>query len=334
MCLGVCTTRLKVSGGLPSLQPQVRIALMIDIGIVIVSWNTQELLRRCLETVYASAGLETYRVVVVDNGSTDGSAEMVAEHFPQALLVAGHGNVGYPAGNNLGLRALGYAHQNGIAAPGSPRYALLLNPDTELPPDALAHMLQFMEANPRVGVAGPKLVLPTGKLDLACRRSFPTPEVSLWRMLGFSKLFPRNRVFARYNLTYLDENETTEVDSVVGAFMIVRREVIDEVGLLDEVFFMYGEDLDWCKRIKEAGWKVMYYPQVQVLHIKRASSRQNKRSRVEFVRAFLIFYNKHYRAQTPWWVHVAVLAGIAFQAGPGLWPEVFATSRLPDLRGG
>jgi N-acetylglucosaminyl-diphospho-decaprenol L-rhamnosyltransferase len=307
---------------------------MTDLGIVIVNWNTRDLLRRCLETVFASAGSMTYRVVVVDNGSTDGSAEMVSETFPQVILVTGHGNVGYPAGNNLGLLKLGYAQHNGITDPNSPRYALLLNPDTELPPDALSLMLHYMDANARVGVAGPKLVLPTGRLDLACRRSFPTPEVSLWRMIGFSRLFPKSRVFARYNLTYLDENETAEVDSVVGAFMVVRREVIEQVGLLDESFFMYGEDLDWCKRIKEAGWTVMYYPQVCILHIKRASSRQSKRARIEFVRAFLTFYNKHYRKWTPWWMHTAVLFGIALQGGPGLWPEIFAPYHMPELRGG
>lgn len=307
---------------------------MTDLGIVIVNWNTRDLLRRCLETVFASTGSITYRVVVVDNSSSDGSAEMVAQYFPQVTLLAGHGNVGYPAGNNLGLRALGYAQQDGAAASDVPRYALLLNPDTELPPDALAHILRYMETHQHTGVVGPKLVLANGQLDLACRRSFPTPEVSLWRMIGFSKLFPKSRVFGRYNLTYLDENETAEVDSVVGAFMMVRREAIDQVGLLDETFFMYGEDLDWCKRIKEAGWKVVYYPHVQVLHIKRASSRQNKRAPVEFVRALLIFYNKHYREQTPWWMNAAVLIGIALRGGPGLWPEVFAPSHLSGLRGG
>ncbi|MBN1310043.1 MAG: glycosyltransferase family 2 protein [Anaerolineae bacterium] len=306
---------------------------MVDFGIVIVNWNTCDLLKRCLETVFASTGTVTYRVIVVDNGSSDGSAKMVAEQFPHVLLLSGHGNVGYPAGNNLGLRALGY-HAGDVAASDAPRYALLLNPDTELPSDVLAKMLCYLDADPGIGIAGPKLVLPNGQLDLACRRSLPTPEVAFWRMIGFSKLFPRSRRFARYNLTYLDEDEISEVDAVVGAFMVVRREAIEEVGLLDEAFFMYGEDLDWCKRIKEAGWKVMYYPHVQVMHIKRAASRQSKRARYEFVRAFLIFYNKHYQNQTPWLMHVVVLISIALQGGPRLWPEVFRPSQLPDMRGG
>ncbi|MBN1430971.1 MAG: glycosyltransferase family 2 protein [Anaerolineae bacterium] len=307
---------------------------MVDFGIVIVNWNTRDLLKRCLDTVFAGTGKVTYRVVVVDNGSEDGSDEMVAECFPQVVLLSGHGNVGYPAGNNLGLRSLGYVRSDGTTASDAPRYAMLLNPDTEIPPDALFEMLQYLDAHPEVGIAGPKLVLVNGKLDLACRRSFPTPEVAFWRMLGFSKLFPKSRRFARYNLTYLDEDEVSEVDSVVGASMVVRREAIEQVGLLDETFFMYGEDLDWCKRIKEAGWKVLYYPRVQITHVKRAASRQSKRAQYEFVRAFLLFYSKHYRDQTPWIVHVAVLMSIALQGGPRLWPEVFIPSRLPDWRGG
>jgi N-acetylglucosaminyl-diphospho-decaprenol L-rhamnosyltransferase len=296
---------------------------MLDLGIVIVNWNTQAYLQRCLETVYASVGDFSYRVVVVDNGSTDGSVETVAEAFPQADLISGQGNVGYPAGNNLGLRALGYADGPDQPSAGTPRYALLLNPDTELPPDALQRMLDFMDSHPEVGMAGPKLVLPDGSLDLACRRSEPTLEVAFWRLIGFSRLFKRSRRFARYNLTFLDEDETAEVDSVVGAFMMVRSEAIAPVGLLDESFFMYGEDLDWAKRIKEAGWKVVYYPAVQVKHVKRAASRQSKRARLEFVRAFWIFYEKHYRAQTRPLAHLLVVVSLTIWGGPRLWPELY-----------
>lgn len=298
---------------------------MKDLGIVIVNWNTRAYLRRCLETVFASAGSFSYRVVVVDNGSTDGSVELVQDQFPEALLLSGHGNVGYPAGNNIGLRALGYTDPGEADSPDAPRYALLLNPDTELPQDALSQMLEFMDDHPDIGVAGPKLILPDGSLDLACRRSFPSPDVAIWRMIGFSRLFPKHPVFARYNLTYLDEDQTTEVDSVVGAFMIVRREAIRRVGLMDEVFFMYGEDLDWAKRVKEAGWKIVYYPEVQVLHVKRAASRQSKRAQHEFVRAMLIFYRKHYRAQTGFLMHLAVTSGLMLRGGPSLWPDIFSS---------
>ncbi len=295
---------------------------MLDIAIVIVNWNTRDLLRRCLETVYASCGDVTYRVVVVDNGSKDDSAQMVADEFPQVDLMVGHGNIGYPKGNNLGLRLLGY-HDDHVTSE-APRYALLLNPDTELPPDALAKTVQYMDDNSDIGVLGPKLVLLDGSLDMACRRSLPTVDVAFWRMIGFSKLFPQSKVFGRYNLTFLDEDETADVGSVVGAYMLMRKEALEQVGLLDETFFMYGEDIDLCKRIGEAGWRVVYYPEVTVLHVKRAASRQSKRAKFEFVRAFLIFFNKHYRLQTPWWQRLAVLTGIALWGGPKIWPEVVA----------
>ncbi|HPD40682.1 MAG TPA: glycosyltransferase family 2 protein, partial [Anaerolineae bacterium] len=185
-----------------------------------------------------------------------------------------------------------------------------LNPDTELPSDALQQVVALMEARPELGALGPKLVRPDGSLDLACRRSFPSPEVSFYRMVGLSRLFPQSRRFGRYNLTYLDPDEEAEVDSVVGAFMLVRREAIVQVGLLDESFFMYGEDLDWAFRIKQAGWRILYTPQVTVLHVKRAASRQSPRARVEFWRAMEIFYRKHYAAETPWPLHVLILTAI------------------------
>lgn len=304
---------------------------MTDIGIVIVNWNTLPLLRRCLDTVIESVGVST-RIVMVDNGSSDGSADAIREAYPGVLTLSGHGNIGYPAGNNLGLKALGYGAA-AVMSDTAPRYALLLNPDTELPHDALLEMTRFMDSHPEVGVAGPKLVLPNGQLDLACRRSMPTVEVSFWRLIGFSRLFPKSPIFARYNLTFLDEDETTEVDSVVGAFMMVRREAIGVVGLMDEAFFMYGEDLDWAKRIKEAGWKIMYYPEVTVLHIKRAASRKSKRAAFEFVRAFLIFYNKHYRDSTPVWQHILVLLGIGLWGGPRIWPELVAGRRPAKASG-
>ncbi|MBC7228627.1 MAG: glycosyltransferase family 2 protein [Thermoflexales bacterium] len=276
-----------------------------DLGIVIVNYNTRDLLRACLRTVYASRGDFTFEVCVVDNGSTDGSGEMLEAEFPQVRRILNPDNRGYPAANNQGLRLLGFP--DGADAP---RYALLLNPDTELPPDALAKMLAFLDAHPEAGVAGPKLVRQDGSLDLACRRSFPSPEVSFYRFSGLARLFPRSRRFGRYNLTYLDPDEMAEVDAVVGAFMMLRREAIAQVGLLDEGFFMYGEDLDWCYRIKAAGWKVYYNPEVTVLHIKRAASTRNPRAQVEFWRAMEYFYRKHYAAHTSWPVHILILGAI------------------------
>ena len=238
---------------------------------------------------------------------------MVGEEFPQVQLIESEINGGYAYANNLGLRAFGFATSAGESSESTPRYALLLNTDTLLPPSALQEMLYFMEAHPEAGVAGPRLVLADGSLDLACRRSFPSPEVSAYRMVGLSKLFPKSKRFGRYNLTYLDPDEVAEIDSVVGAFMLVRAEALRQVGLLDESFFMYGEDLDWAYRIKKVGWKVYYNPQVTVLHYKRAASRHSRKASYEFYRAMRIFYRKHYAAATPFWLHWLVLGGIALQ---------------------
>ena len=280
----------------------------MDVGIVVVSYNTCELLRACLSTVYASKGL-AFRLCVVDNASSDDSVEMVAREFPQALLISNDENVGYPAANNQGLRALGF----GSGLEEGPRYALLLNPDTEVPPTALAQVVAFMDAHPEFGIVGPKLVRPDGSLDLACRRSFPSPEISFYRLTGLARLFPHSRRFGRYNLTYLDPDQGAEVDAVVGAFMLVRRAAIAKVGLLDDTFFMYGEDLDWAYRIKAAGWKVYYYPEVTVLHVKRAASKQSAKAQIEFWRAMEIFYRKHYASQTIWWIHLLIMVVLRFK---------------------
>lgn len=292
---------------------------MLDLGIVIVNWNTRDLLRECLKSLEAGDASVQRRIIVVDNASDDGSVAMVRAEFPSIEVIANPTNGGFSQANNLGLKALGFG---GAASDNLPRYALLLNPDTIVPPDGLRNMLDRMDADPRLGIAGPRLVMPDGKLDLACRRSFPTPEVSLWRMTGLSKLFPKSKLFGRYNMTYLDEHLETEVDCVVGAFMMVRREAIQQVGLLDETFWMYGEDIDWAFRIKQAGWKVLYYPRVTVLHVKRAASRQNPRTRLEFQRASLIFYRKHYAATTPRLLHLAVLLGLLLKGGRPLWNDL------------
>ncbi|MHB1417369.1 MAG: glycosyltransferase family 2 protein [Chloroflexota bacterium] len=276
-----------------------RQGVTVDLSVVIVTFNVCDLLRDCLRSVLASEGQFTYEVLVVDNLSSDGSAAMVQREFPNVQVVNSPINGGFAYGNNLGLvRACG-------------RYLLLLNPDTQLPPTALAEMVDYMEMRPRAGAAGPKLVRADGSLDLACRRSFPTPEVSLYRMLGLSRLFPRSRRFGRYNLTYLDPDKATEVDSVVGAFMLIRRSALEMVGMLDESFFMYGEDLDLAYRLKRVGWKILYNPAVCVLHRKGESSKQVRlRTTYEFYRAMLVFYRKHMWAENLFILNWLITAAI------------------------
>jgi len=275
-----------------------------DLSIVIVSYNTRDLLRACLASIERSEAITSPETFVVDNASSDESAEMVAADFPWVHLIRNKENRGYAHANNVALRK----------ARG--RRLLLLNPDTELPPAALADLVRYLDDHPETGAVGPKLVRADGSLDLASRRSFPSPEIAFYRLVGLSRLFPSNPRFGRYNLTYLDPNVETEVDSVAGACMLLRREAIEQAGLLDERFFMYGEDLDWAYRMKEKGWRIRYNPSVAVLHHKGASSRQvSERATIAFYQAMRLFYEKHYRARTPAALHLVINGGILARLG-------------------
>jgi GT2 family glycosyltransferase len=288
---------------------------MHELLVVILNYNTRELLRNCLASLHDQHDVD-FVTCVVDNASSDRSAAMVKEEFPEVHLIPSNENIGYPAGNNLGLRAFGFPGR------GEAHFVMLLNPDTVVPKGALRKMLDYAAAHADVGALGPRLLLEDGTLDKACRRSFPTPEVSFYRLTGLSRLFPRSRRFGRYNLTYLNEQETNDVDSLVGACMLVRGEALAKAGLLDERFFMYGEDLDWCLRIKQAGYRVVYFADVIVHHIKRAASRGSQKAQFEFVRAQWLFYAKHYAGSTHWLVDKLVRMGLSLRGGPLLAREI------------
>ncbi|MCW1969964.1 MAG: glycosyltransferase family 2 protein [Anaerolineae bacterium] len=289
----------------------------MDVLVVILNYNTRELLRECLASLHDQQGIN-FVTAVVDNASTDNSVAMVREEFPEVEVFPLKKNNGFSAGNNVAMRKFGFPNR------GEARYVLLLNPDTVVPPNALTRLVRYADANVKTGVVGPKLILEDGSLDKACRRSFPTPAVSFYHMSGLGKIFPKSARFARYNMTYLPDTLETEVDSVVGACMLLRREAIRRAGLLDERFFMYGEDLDWCLRVKEWGYKVMYYPDVIVHHIKRASSRRSPKAQFEFTRAQWLFYHKHYRTKTSKWVHWLIVAGLSLKGGRTLLREMLA----------
>ena len=290
---------------------------MLDLLIVILNYNTRDLLRNCLQSLRAQSGLQ-FATCVVDNASPDGSADSVAAEFPEIKLIRNPNNNGYSAGNNLGLRQYGFPDH------GQARYTMLLNPDTLVPAGTFAQMVGFADQHADIGIVGPKLLLEDGTLDKACRRSFPTPEVSFYRLLGLSALFPKSKRFGRYNMTFLGIDQQADVDAVVGACMLLRSEAIAKVGLLDEQFFMYGEDLDWCLRIKQAGYRVLYYPSVTVNHIKRAASHSSKKAQFEFQRAMWLFYKKHYQQHTPRTVDVLVKLGLAVRGGRAVLREMLA----------
>jgi GT2 family glycosyltransferase len=276
---------------------------MPRLAIVILNYRRPDLLADCLTSIYAAPVRCELDLWVVDNASGDESAALVRRDFPQVRLIVSPANVGFSRGNNLALRE--------IMAAGGADYILLLNNDTSVPSGALDHLVDYLEAHSAVGAVGPMLLLPDGSLDMACRRSFPTPLVSFYRMSGLARLFPRSPRFGRYNLTYLDPMQESEVDALVGACMLLRAQVVAEVGLLDEQFFMYGEDLDWCYRIKQYGWRIVYYPHVIVYHHKRAAS---TRRAIPSIRAFYdamrIFHRKHYAARTAAPLNALIETGI------------------------
>lgn len=271
-----------------------------DLSVLVASYNTRDLLLDCLASLEKNGGGLDVETVVVDNASADGTPEAVAARFPKVALLRNGVNEGFAKANN---RALALARG---------RFVLLLNPDTLVPPDVLLPMVRLMEANPEVGVAGCRVDRPDGGLDAACKRSFPTPWSALGRFLGLDRRFPR--LFGAYRRAADDPRGRYEVDAVVGAFMLVRRETIDEVGGLDESFFMFGEDLDWCYRVKEKDWRVWYVGDRGVVHHKGAATRQEpQRMNWHFHRAMVLFHRKHLVDRYPFFVNWLVYLGITLR---------------------
>ncbi len=263
---------------------------MIDVSVIIVNYNVKELLGNCINSVLSSTGKLKLEVIVVDNNSFDGSADYINQKFknnPSVRLIESKINLGFAKANNIGAKAA-----NG-------KYLLILNPDTVVQEDTIEKTIDFYEKDSLCGGVSCKLVLPNGKLDLACRRSFPTPSASIYRILGLSKLFPRSKIFSRYNLTYLDENETYEVEAICGAFMLIRKDIYDKVNGFDEDYFMYGEDLDLCFRIKNSGYKIFYFAGTSTIHFKGESTRKSSLSYVNnFYGAMRIFVQKNLKKKS------------------------------------
>lgn len=271
---------------------------MTGLTIIIVNYNSAFYLKQCLASIYRNQTPFPYIVYVVDNASSDNLGK-IQSAFPAACFIKNTENCGYARANNI------------ILSQNLSPYVLLLNPDVVLPDNALAEMVQFMNKHPDAAMVGPKLVRPNGHMDLACRRSVPTPLSGFFKLSGLSRLFPRSRLFARYNLTFQSPDETAEVDAICGACMMIRRMVLNQIGVLDERFFLYGEDLDLAYRARQMAWKIYFLPKVTAVHYKGASTSTNQlRSCWEFHQAMLIFYRKHYDDKYPAWLKAALYCGV------------------------
>jgi Predicted glycosyltransferases len=256
----------------------------MDVSIVIVNYNVRDFLNNALVSVFkALEGLKG-EVFVVDNASDDGSCDLVRQSFPQVRLITNDVNVGFAKANNQAL------------ALSTGKYLMLLNPDTIVQEDTFRVLINFFEANGDVGMAGCKILNPDGTFQLPCRRSFPTPWVAFTKVSGLSTLFGSTKLFGRYNLTYLNPDESYEVDAISGSCMMIRRKVFETVGGLDESFFMYGEDLDWCYRVQRGGWKVFYVADTKIIHYKGESTRRSDIDELKiFYKAMRLFVRKHHQ---------------------------------------
>lgn len=270
----------------------------LRLSVIIVNWNTRELLRACLNSLRACIDDPNSEVIVVDNASADGSPQMVQQDFPHVVLLAMKENLGFSRGNNAAMRV----------ARG--RYIVLLNSDTEVRGHAFTLMCDKMDSDPKVGALGPRLLNPDGSVQYSCR-SFPSYRTALFnRKSLLTRLFPKNPYSQAYLMTNSGHSTSREVDWLSGACLMTRRETLEEVGLLDEDFFMYAEDVDWCYRMHKAGWKVVYYPEAEVMHhIEKSADSAPFRMNLERHKSMWLFFKKHY-SRNIMLIDVATFLGI------------------------
>lgn len=287
----------------------------MDLSIIIVNYKTKDLTLQTLQSVFAADQPKNkLEVILIDNASEDETPQSVKKLFPHVKLILSQSNLGFAGGNNLGLRQ----------AKG--RYVLLLNSDTLITKDTLVKMVDFMDKNPQVGLATCRVELANGQIDPASHRGFPTPWAAIAYYSGLEKLFPKSKLFGQYHQGWKDLTITHEIDAPVGAFFMLNKRALDQVGLLDETFFMYGEDLDLAYRIKKANWQIMWTPITKIIHLKGASglkkevnnqlTEEAKKQRMKTTESFFdtmkIFYQKHYRKKYFFLWRWLVFGGIFF----------------------
>lgn len=294
------------------------------LSICIVTFQARDYLQGCLESIRTHPPSGEYEIIVVDNGSTDGTAEMLRTGFPDVQQIEQRANTGFSAPMNQALRL------------ASGAYLLLLNPDTLVHPQAFDRLLAFMGAHPQVGICGPKVLNTDGSLQKPCRRGESTPWAVLSYFLGLSALFPRSRFFGGYLMNYMGEDEAHAVAGISGSCMLIRRAVIEAIGFLDERFFAYQEDADYCFRARQAGWQVYYVPAAQITHYggEGGSRVQPYRSIYQWHRSYYLYYRKNlasnYFFLFNWLYYLAMLVKLALAMGTNLLrSEKFAGRQRP-----
>jgi len=257
------------------------------ISIIIVNYNVREFLLHALQSINKALKNISSEIIVVDNASVDGSIQAVKKYFQNVKVIENETNTGFSAANNTGIKR----------AEGE--YIVLINPDTLVQEDTFSVLLEFMSKNSNVGGAACKILNPDGTFSIDSRHSVPKPSTALWKFLGLNRLFPKSKIFGRYNLTYLDPNETYPVDAISGSFMFLRKKAIEEIGLLDEDYFMYCEDIDYCYRLNKEGWKIYYVPETNIIHYKGESTKKAKVDYViNFNKSLYLFYKKHFHKKS------------------------------------
>jgi hypothetical protein len=270
----------------------------IELSIIIVNWNTRDFLRNCLQSIRSNPPACSFETIVVDNASGDGSAEMTSDEFPEVRLIAEAENLKYAEGNNVGMRAA-----SGV-------FLLLLNPDTEVRPGTLDALLDVARANPACAAISCRLIGHDGKVQSSCR-SFPDPRGVLFEYLRLSRLFPKSRLFGSYRMTYFDYEHEAEVDQPMASCLLIPRKAMDDVGVFDPEFPIFFNEVDWCFRAKEKGWKILFTPSAEILHLGGASTRQVRPEMVrESHRSLRRFYEKHYKSRISKPIYYLIAAAI------------------------
>jgi O-antigen biosynthesis protein len=292
----------------------------MKLSVIIVNYNVKHFLEQCLHSVYKAAkGIET-EIFVVDNNSVDGSAQLIREKFPDLHFIENRENVGFSRANNQAIRM----------AKGE--YILLLNPDTVVEEDTFSKVTGFMDNHPEAGGLGVKMIDGKGTFLPESKRGLPTPWVAFYKMFGLSKLFPNSRKFGKYHLSYLNPNEIHEIEILAGAFMLLRKKALDKVGLLDEDFFMYGEDIDLSYRIIQGGYKNYYFPETTIIHYKGESTKKGSLNYVKvFYNAMIIFARKHFSGGKAGIFAFIIHLAIYFRAFISIFKRIFEKIYLPIL---